>query len=66
MLYELVCLLFPKYRKLYACVCGVWTWWTKSLGFGMCLVGVMGEEFVMGGPHAKCEQFSSPEVPLLG
>ncbi|QCD83266.1 hypothetical protein DEO72_LG2g3609 [Vigna unguiculata] len=30
-------------------------------GFGMCLVGVMGEEFVMGGPHAKCEQFSSPE-----
>ena len=32
----------------------------------MCLVGVTSEEFVMGGPHVECEQFSSPEVPLLG
>jgi len=32
----------------------------------MCLVLVMSEEFVMGGPHAECELFSSLEVLLLG
>jgi len=32
----------------------------------MFLVLVTSEEFVMGGPHAERELFSSPEVLLLG
>jgi len=32
----------------------------------MCLVRVVSEEFVMGGPHAKYEQIISPEVLSLG
>jgi len=32
----------------------------------MCLESVANEEFVMSGPHAEREQFSSPEVLLLG
>jgi len=56
---------FPTYWELYACVVG-WAWRTKSIWSGTCLVWVTSKEFVMGGTHAKHEQFSSSEVLLLG
>ena len=56
----------PNYRKLYACVCGGWTWRTKSIGFWDVL-GMSCEWGVRDGWTA-CGTWTvySPEVLLLG
>jgi len=57
---------FPNYKKVYACVCGVWTWWTKSIGFWDVLG--MGREWEVCDRWTACGTWtiSSPEVLLLG
>jgi len=55
---------FYNSEIIYMCL-WCWAWRTKSIGSGMCLAWVASEELVMGGPHAECERFSSPEVLLF-